>query len=196
MTFRIFISSVQDEFAEERRRLKDMWTTARLREVGVTNRQMLAMPTLKTKHEMAVAEYMELTGVTRNTATADLVALAKAGIVKRIGAGRGATYVLQKCTINAQNAQPNAKVAKTEGNPINDSISDMINPVGRRKTVEKTVEKILSAMKDNPSITQRQLVKTTGLSRRGIEWQLNQLKAKGIIRRIGPDKGGRWEVVE
>ena len=84
---------------------KDMWTTVRLREVGVTNRQMLAMPTLKTKHEMAVAEYMELTGVTRNTATADLVALAKAGIVKRIGAGRGATYVLQKCTINAQNAQ-------------------------------------------------------------------------------------------
>ena len=117
-------------------------------------------------------------------------------VVKRVGAGRGATYVLQKCTINAQNAQPNAKVAKTEGNPINDSISDMINPVGRRKTVEKTVEKILSAMKDNPSITQRQLVKTTGLSRRGIEWQLNQLKAKGIIRRIGPDKGGRWEVVE
>ena len=46
------------------------------------------------------------------------------------------------------------------------------------------------------SITQQQLVKTTGLSRRGIEWQLNQLKAKGIIRRIGPDKGGRWEVVE
>ena len=89
---------------------KDMWTTARLREVGVTNRQMLAMPTLKTKHEMAVAEYMELTGVTRNTATADLVALAKAGIVKRIGAGRGATYVLQKCTINAQNAQSSVGV--------------------------------------------------------------------------------------
>ena len=91
---------------------KDMWTTARLREVGVTNRQMLAMPTLKTKHEMAVAEYMELTGVTRNTATADLAALAKAGIVKRIGAGRGATYILQKCTINAQNAQSSINVAE------------------------------------------------------------------------------------
>ena len=91
---------------------KDMWTTARLREVGVTNRQMLAMPTLKTKHEMAVAEYMELTGVTRNTATADLAALAKAGIVKRIGAGRGAAYILQKCTINAQNAQSSINVAE------------------------------------------------------------------------------------
>ena len=91
---------------------KDMWTTARLREVGVTNRQMLAMPTLKMKHEMAVAEYMELTGVTRNTATADLAALAKAGIVKRIGAGRGASYILQKCTINAQNAQSSVNAAE------------------------------------------------------------------------------------
>ena len=72
-----------------------------LRAVGVTDRQMLAMPRLKAKHEMAVAEYMELTGVKRNTATADLVALANAGVVKRVGAGRGATYVLQKCTINA-----------------------------------------------------------------------------------------------
>ncbi len=63
------------------------------------------------------------------------------------------------------------------------------------ETVEKTVEKILSAMRGNPSITQQQLVEAIGLSRRGIEWQLNQLKAKGIIRRVGPDKGGHWEVI-
>ncbi|MBQ3341206.1 MAG: hypothetical protein IJG84_04880 [Kiritimatiellae bacterium] len=67
---------------------------------------------------MAVAEYMELTGVKRNTATADLVALAKAGVVKRVGAGRGATYVLQKCTINAQNAQSNVNAAKKSVNIV------------------------------------------------------------------------------
>ena len=106
---------------------KDMWTTARLREVGVTNRQMLAMPTLKTKHEMAVAEYMELTGVTRNTATADLVALAKAGIVKRIGAGRGATYVLQKCTINAQNAQSIVGVTENGALTANKRRTETVN---------------------------------------------------------------------
>ena len=100
---------------------KDTWTTARLREVGVTDRQMLAMPRLKTKHEMAVAEYMELTGVKRNTATADLVALAKAGVVKRVGAGRGATYVLQKCTINAQNAQSNVNAARKIVNILENS---------------------------------------------------------------------------
>ena len=70
------------------------------------------------------------------------------------------------------------------------------------ETVEKdcgekssSVEKILSAIKDNPSVTQKQLIELTGLSRRGVEWQLKQLKEKGLIRRIGADKGGHWEIV-
>jgi ATP-dependent DNA helicase RecG len=40
------------------------------------------------------------------------------------------------------------------------------------------------------------LVESTGLTRRGIEWNLSQLKARGIIERIGPDKGGYWKVIE
>jgi len=64
----------------------------------------------------------------------------------------------------------------------------------REKTVEKTVEKILALIKENPTITQKDLASKTKLSRRGIEWNLQQLKEKGAIRRIGPDKGGRWEV--
>jgi predicted HTH transcriptional regulator len=59
-------------------------------------------------------------------------------------------------------------------------------------TVEKTVEKILKLLQDNPSITQEELVKSTGLTRRGVEWNIAQLKAKGFIERIGPDKGGYW----
>lgn len=34
------------------------------------------------------------------------------------------------------------------------------------------------------------------LTRRGVEEQIKSLKAKGIIRRVGPDKGGYWEVLE
>ena len=36
----------------------------------------------------------------------------------------------------------------------------------------------------------------TGLTRRGIEWNLQQLKAKGIIIRVGPDNGGHWEIAD
>ncbi|MCR5752676.1 MAG: winged helix-turn-helix transcriptional regulator [Kiritimatiellae bacterium] len=83
------------------------------------------------------------------------------------------------------------------GDKVNEKVNETPNAAtgSSQGTVEKTVEKILSAMKGNPSITQQQLAKTTGLSRRGVEWQLNQLKAKGFICRVGPDKGGHWEVL-
>jgi ATP-dependent DNA helicase RecG len=69
-----------------------------------------------------------------------------------------------------------------------------LKPVDK-KTVEETVENILILFKDNPSITQKQLADKTGLSRRGIEWNLSRLKSDGRIKRIGPDKGGQWEVL-
>jgi len=64
------------------------------------------------------------------------------------------------------------------------------------KTVEKTVEKILEYIKENPSITQTKLVEKTGLTRRGIEWNIAELKARGFLERIGPDKGGYWKVID
>jgi len=56
------------------------------------------------------------------------------------------------------------------------------------------VEKILGAITNNPLITQIELSEITGLTRRGVEYNLSKLKAKGLIERIGPDKGGHWKV--
>ncbi len=62
------------------------------------------------------------------------------------------------------------------------------------KTVEKTVEKIIELLLQNPTITQQEIMEKTGLSRRGVEWNLAKLKEAGRIIRIGPDKGGQWKV--
>ena len=56
------------------------------------------------------------------------------------------------------------------------------------------MEKIIDVMRNNPKVTQKQLEEITGLSRRGIEWNLAKLKAEGRIRRIGSAKGGKWEI--
>jgi ATP-dependent DNA helicase RecG len=56
---------------------------------------------------------------------------------------------------------------------------------------EKTVELIA----DNPQITQTELSEKTGLTGRGIEWNLTKLKKQGLLERIGPDKGGYWKVI-
>ena len=49
-------------------------------------------------------------------------------------------------------------------------------------------------MKHYPTITREELSQITGLSIRGVEWNLTKLKAEGKIKRIGPDKGGHWKV--
>lgn len=65
---------------------------------------------------------------------------------------------------------------------------------GLKDSVEKTVEKIIEAVKNNPFITQKELAQITGLSRRGVEWNLQQLRKNRIVLRVGPDKRGRWEI--
>ena len=64
------------------------------------------------------------------------------------------------------------------------------------KAVEKTVEIIIVLLRSNPRITQKEIATETGLSRRGVEWNLREMKKGGLIRRVGPDKGGHWEVVK
>ena len=34
------------------------------------------------------------------------------------------------------------------------------------------------------------------ISRRAVAKQISQLQARGLIRRVGPDKGGHWEIVQ
>ena len=63
------------------------------------------------------------------------------------------------------------------------------------KATEKTTEKIIKAIQNNPYITHRDLAEILGLSEDGIYYNIKKLKQKGLLRRIGPDKGGHWEVL-
>lgn len=47
-----------------------------------------------------------------------------------------------------------------------------------------------------PRITIPEIAEKLGRSERAIFMQINKLKEEGIIRRIGPDKGGHWEVMD
>ena len=69
-------------------------------------------------------------------------------------------------------------------------------PESAEKTREKTREKILSILNATPYITINELAEIVGISKKGIEWQMAKLKKEGRIKRIGPDKGGYWEVME
>ena len=56
--------------------------------------------------------------------------------------------------------------------------------------------KILAMIESNPSITTDEMAEALGLARRSVTKQLTKLKNEGRIRRVGPDKGGHWEVIK
>ena len=60
----------------------------------------------------------------------------------------------------------------------------------------KSEQSIIEAIIANPNVTIPILQEMTGLSRNGIKKALNRLKIQGIIRRVGPDKGGHWELLQ
>ena len=64
------------------------------------------------------------------------------------------------------------------------------------KVTNKTENKILELMRDNPNITIQQIMVKTTLSEPGVKKNLKQLKDKKIIKRIGSNKTGYWEVID
>lgn len=67
-----------------------------------------------------------------------------------------------------------------------------------RVTVKVTVnqQKIIDAIKINPFVTQEELVNIVGISRKSIIANMKILQQHGLIKRVGSDKNGHWQMVE
>jgi len=67
------------------------------------------------------------------------------------------------------------------------------------KVTERVTENqslILKGMKKYNQITARILSEIVGISERKIKENIKLLKNKGLLKRIGPARGGHWEVMD
>jgi len=71
------------------------------------------------------------------------------------------------------------------------------------KVVEKVVENIsrnqmliIELLDKNKNITANEIALQIGISHRKVQENMAKLKEIGIIKRIGPAKGGHWQVVK
>lgn len=67
---------------------------------------------------------------------------------------------------------------------------------GSEKGSEESSEKILALLRSEPRLPARVLAERLGISSRAVEKQIAKLREHGRLRRIGPAKGGHWEVVQ
>lgn len=82
---------------------------------------------------------------------------------------------------------------------VNDNVNDNAND--SKKILEKTTaklnsnqQKILESIKGNPHITQQELSEKLGITTANVNINMKKLQQNGIIKRIGADKNGRWEL--
>lgn len=71
-----------------------------------------------------------------------------------------------------------------------------ISPERTEKSIQKSIQKTLELIKQNSHITIADLAQQTGLSDPGIKKHLRKLQQESLLKRIGPDKGGHWEVLK
>ena len=91
----------------------------------------------------------------------------------------------QKSTLNS-----------TSESTLRDNNNKVVEQETEEKTTQKTTQKILSFIKHDASISRKKLAELCGITPDGIKWQLKQMQKDGLIHRVGPDKGGHWEVIE
>jgi ATP-dependent DNA helicase RecG len=60
----------------------------------------------------------------------------------------------------------------------------------------KTSVKILNLLGKNSDMTIPELAERTGITTRGVEKNIRTLQENGVLKRIGPAKGGHWEVLK
>ena len=65
-----------------------------------------------------------------------------------------------------------------------------------KSTLKGTQKKILEIISENAYITIPKVAEQLNLNVRGVAKHFKSLQEQGFLRRVGPDKGGYWKVVE
>jgi ATP-dependent DNA helicase RecG len=76
--------------------------------------------------------------------------------------------------------------------PLNEDRKDLEKDL---ESLSKNQRKILEKIKENGYITQETLSKIVGINEKNVRVNIFKLKEKGLLKRIGPAKGGHWKVL-
>ena len=98
---------------------------------------------------------------------------------------------LMKATVWA-NVLEDGQITNSVG--ANGSIMDQKRPESDQKSDQ--MHQILDLIKRNPKISRAELAEKTGLHDSSVKRRLKALVDEGFIQRIGPDKGGYWQLLK
>ncbi|MDP7023441.1 MAG: winged helix-turn-helix transcriptional regulator [Kiritimatiellia bacterium] len=69
------------------------------------------------------------------------------------------------------------------------------SPKGSPKGCRNTGSAALSMLQEQPELTIPEIAAALSISTRAVKKQIAKLKEQGLLKRIGPNRGGHWEVI-
>jgi ATP-dependent DNA helicase RecG len=87
------------------------------------------------------------------------------------------------------------KIKKLEPKTMFEEVADFFLVTFERRNVpEDRLNRIKQLITDNNTITIPKIAEIIKVTEKTIKRDIAKLKESGIIKRIGPDKGGHWEI--
>ncbi len=128
----------------------------------------------------------------------------KADLVEHVGSGISRIReALQKAGLKAPQFEFGKFFAVTLWRPDERELGRMVGKPSPQKTPQKTPQKptkreeeVLAFISKNSTSTRAEIALKLELSPETVKEYLAKLKEKGLLKRIGPDKGGYWEVLK
>ncbi|MBW2702523.1 MAG: putative DNA binding domain-containing protein [Deltaproteobacteria bacterium] len=75
-------------------------------------------------------------------------------------------------------------------------VKTMGSPKSSPKSSPKTEDQIIELIRMDATISTKEMGEALGISKRAILKQIDKLKTQNRLRRVGPARGGHWEVLE
>ena len=124
-------------------------------------------------------------GATEGSVRYQLDKLKRVNRLRRVGPDRGGRWLVLDGDDDGQPPENSQKPAATARKQPEAEDS------GR-----KLADRILAALRQDPSASRRELAAMLGTTEATVRYRLDKLRAEGKIERVGPDKGGRWRVLD
>ena len=86
------------------------------------------------------------------------------------------------------------KYTSSEENSFGSEESSEENGLSSEKP-QDIIQAILNAIKKDAKVTAAEIAMQIGVSARAVEKRIRFLRESGVIRRVGPNKGGSWEII-
>lgn len=142
----------------------------------------------------------DYTSTPRNVQVADM--FKEAGVIERYGSGIGRivddfkAYGLAAPEFKEVGESFMVTVSKTRppGFHLNTIQKGLVEGLAER--LAESQKKILTLVQAKPNISKKDLAAAVGISTTAIDKNISALKAKGLLKRVGPDKGGHWAPLE